>query len=139
MVCGRRSWGTESRGARCKLAAFTSGRTRYLLNAMLLTTGFDFPGIDCIVDYQSTKSVGLHVQKLGRGLRNVYARGFDLDTQDGRLAAIAAGPKPNCLILGLCWQRRTARPDRPDPRQVEARERRGRNQRRARQRVPELP
>ncbi|RQS39791.1 DEAD/DEAH box helicase [Burkholderia sp. Bp8990] len=82
-----------------KLVAFTSGRVRYLVNAMLLTTGFDFPGIDCIVDYQSTKSVGLHVQKLGRGLRNVLVPGHDLDTQEGRLAAIAGGPKPNCLIL----------------------------------------
>ena len=82
-----------------KIAAFKSGRVQYLVNAMLLTTGFDFPGIDCIVDYQSTKSVGLHVQKLGRGLRNVLAPGYELDTQEGRLAAINAGPKPNCLIL----------------------------------------
>jgi DNA repair protein RadD len=102
----RRGWeadlvhGAMSAGMRdSKLSAFASGRTKYLVNAMLLTTGYDFPGIDCILDYQSTKSVGLYYQKVGRGLRNVYARGMPLDTQDERLAAIAAGPKRNCLYL----------------------------------------
>lgn len=104
----RRGWSADlvhggmSGGVRdAKLDAFTSGKVSFLVNAMLLTTGFDFPSIDCIVDYQPTKSVGLHVQKLGRGLRNVLASGFDLDTQGGRLAAIAAGPKRNCLVLDM--------------------------------------
>lgn len=78
---------------------FSSGRIRFLFNAMLLTTGYDFPGIDCIVMLRPTKSTGLYVQIMGRGLRNVYATGYDLTTIDGRLAAIANGPKPNCLVL----------------------------------------
>ncbi len=78
---------------------FSSGRTRFLFNAMLLTTGYDFPGIDCLVMLRPTKSTGLYVQIMGRGLRNVYATGFDLSTTDGRLTAIANGPKPNCLVL----------------------------------------
>lgn len=78
---------------------FSSGRTRFLFNAMLLTTGYDFPGIDCLVMLRPTKSTGLYVQIMGRGLRNVYAPGFDLGTTDGRLTAIANGPKPNCLVL----------------------------------------
>lgn len=53
-----------------KINAFKSGKTRYLFNAMLLTTGFDFPSIDCIVLLRPTKSTGLYVQTLGRGLRN---------------------------------------------------------------------
>lgn len=78
---------------------FEKGRFRFLLNAMLLTIGYDYPGIDCIVDYQPTKSAGLHIQKRGRGFRNVYAPHHDLDTREGRLAAIAAGPKPDTLVL----------------------------------------
>lgn len=81
------------------LEAFEKKRFRFLLNAMLLTIGYDYPGIDCIVDYQSTMSVGLHIQKRGRGFRNVYAPGYDMDTREGRLAAIAAGPKPDTLVL----------------------------------------
>lgn len=52
-----------------KIAAFKSGRIRFLFNAMLLTTGFDFPSIDCIVMLRPTKSTGLYVQIMGRGLR----------------------------------------------------------------------
>lgn len=52
-----------------KIAAFVSGRTRILFNAMLLTTGFDAPHIDCIVMLRPTKSTGLYVQIMGRGLR----------------------------------------------------------------------
>jgi DNA repair protein RadD len=81
------------------LEAFEKKKFRFLLNAMLLTIGYDHPGIDCIVDYQSTMSVGLHLQKRGRGFRNVYAPHHDLDTREGRLAAIAAGPKSYTLVL----------------------------------------
>ena len=48
---------------------FKSGKIQALTNAMVLTTGFDSPGIDMICDLQPTQSVGLHVQKIGRGLR----------------------------------------------------------------------
>ena len=52
-----------------RISAFKSGRTRILFNAMLLTTGFDYPEIDCIALMRPTKSTGLYVQMLGRGLR----------------------------------------------------------------------
>lgn len=52
-----------------KIKAFKEGRTRILFNAMLLTTGFDAPHIDCIVMLRPTKSTGLYVQIMGRGLR----------------------------------------------------------------------
>jgi DNA repair protein RadD len=52
-----------------KIKAFKDGRTRILFNAMLLTTGFDAPHIDCIVMLRPTKSTGLYVQIMGRGLR----------------------------------------------------------------------
>lgn len=82
-----------------KIAAFKAGATRALVNKDILTTGFDYPAIDCIVMLRPTNSSGLWVQMLGRGTRPVYAGDFDLLTQDGRLASIAAGPKENCLVL----------------------------------------
>lgn len=73
---------------------------RALVNMGVLTTGFDFPGIDMLVLMRPTKSNSLHVQILGRGTRPVFAPGFDLTTIAGRLSAIAAGSKPNgCLVL----------------------------------------
>ena len=44
-------------------------------------------------------SPGLWVQILGRGTRPHYAPGYDLSTAEGRLAAIAASCKPNCMVL----------------------------------------
>lgn len=51
------------------IKAFKDGKTRLLFNAMLLTTGFDYPSIDCLVMLRPTKSTGLYVQIMGRGLR----------------------------------------------------------------------
>lgn len=48
---------------------FKQGRLRALVNNNILTTGFDFPGIDCIVMLRPTASPGLWVQMLGRGTR----------------------------------------------------------------------
>jgi DNA repair protein RadD len=82
------------------LAAYRGGKLRALVNVGILTTGFDHPHLDCIVLLRPTQSPGLHVQICGRGTRPVYGDGFDLQTQTGRLAAIAAGPKPKgCLVL----------------------------------------
>jgi len=82
------------------LAAFRSGKLRALVNVGILTTGFDHPELDCIVLLRPTQSPGLHVQICGRGTRPVYAPGYDLTNKEGRLAAIAAGPKSRgCLVL----------------------------------------
>lgn len=82
-----------------RIADFKAGKYRALVNKNILTTGFDHPLIDCIVILRPTKSPGLWVQILGRGTRPVFAPGFDITTQAGRLAAIAAGPKQDCLVL----------------------------------------
>lgn len=81
------------------LAMFKSGEIRALVNADILTTGFDFPALDCIILLRPTSSPELHVQILGRGTRPLFAPGFDLDTTEGRQAAIAASAKQNCLVL----------------------------------------
>lgn len=81
------------------LLAHKQGRYRAVVNNNILTTGYDFPGIDLIVVLRPTASPVLWVQMLGRGTRPVYADGYDLMTVEGRLAAIEAGPKQNCLVL----------------------------------------
>lgn len=75
-LCQARGWsadyvtGDMAAGERdAKIQAFKDGRTRFLWNAMLLTTGFDAPHIDCILMLRPTKSTGLYVQIMGRGLR----------------------------------------------------------------------
>ena len=82
------------------IAAWKSGKLRAIANNGILTTGIDHPMLDFIVMLRPTKSSVLWVQMLGRGTRPVYAEGYDLTTRDGRLAAIAAGPKSRgCLCM----------------------------------------
>jgi len=52
-----------------RIEAFKRGEIQALVNNMKLTTGFDHPDIDLIVDLAPTMSPGLHVQKYGRGTR----------------------------------------------------------------------
>ncbi len=71
------------------LARFRAGDTKVLCNVNLFTEGFDVPEIEVIQLCRPTKSVALHLQMLGRGLR----------PKGGRKALILdhAG---NCLRLG---------------------------------------
>jgi DNA repair protein RadD len=82
------------------IAGFKSGKYRACVNNIVLLVGFDHREIDLIIDLQPTSSTGRHQQKYGRGLRIAPKAGMPLDTKEERLAAIAAGNKPNgCLIL----------------------------------------
>lgn len=84
------------------LAAFMTlggNGVRHCVNFGVLTTGFDFPALDCIVMLRPTQSPGLWVQMLGRGTRPWYADGFDLSTLEGRLLAIVNSLKQDCLVL----------------------------------------
>lgn len=65
-----------------RILDYQNGQYQALVNAKMLTTGFDHPAIDFIADLGPTMSPGLHVQKLGRGTRPSQA------TQ-----------KSNCLVL----------------------------------------
>jgi len=66
-----------------KLKRWESGETTLMVNCQILTTGYDRPDIDVIIDCAPTESLGKHIQKLGRGAR------------------IADG-KTNCLIIDAC-------------------------------------
>lgn len=48
---------------------FRSGVTQVLTNCTLASVGFDLPELDCVVFARPTKSLGLYLQMLGRGLR----------------------------------------------------------------------
>lgn len=76
-----------------RLAAFQRGEVPVVIGHGILTTGFDHPPIDLIIDLAPTASPGRHVQKNGRGTRpyncndpQQYIPGFDF-------------VKENCLVL----------------------------------------
>lgn len=91
-------------GERARLIAdFKAYRIRFLVNCGVLTTGFNHPGVDLLAMLRPTQSASLYVQICGRGTRALYVAGFNPNaegvTAEMRRAAIAAGPKPNCLVL----------------------------------------
>jgi superfamily II DNA or RNA helicase len=51
------------------LEDFKKGKFKILVNVSILTTGFDFPALDCVIMARSTKSRILYMQCLGRVLR----------------------------------------------------------------------
>lgn len=51
------------------LADFTAGRRRIVINVGVLTVGFDFPALTCIIMARITNSLRLYYQILGRGIR----------------------------------------------------------------------
>jgi DNA repair protein RadD len=99
---------TELRDAR--IDGFKAGYYQAVVNNGILTTGFDFPGIDLIGVLRPTHSASLWVQMLGRGTRPVYAPGFDLSGPQGRLEAIKQGPKQNTLVMDFAGNSRRLGP-----------------------------
>jgi DNA repair protein RadD len=81
------------------IANFKVGNVRCLVNNDVLTTGFDFPGIDLIGVLTGTKSPNKWVQLLGRGTRPIWLPGHDIHTFEGRQASIQESGKTNCLVL----------------------------------------
>lgn len=89
------------------LEEFEFGDLKTLCNVDLFDEGFDVPGVDCAILARVTMSLSKYLQMVGRSLRPVYANGFDLTTREGRLAAMAAGPKPHAIIIDPVrnWER----------------------------------
>lgn len=84
---------------RYRIAALTTGEIQVLVSCDLVSEGTDIPAVICAIGLRPTKSLGLNIQQYTRALRPIYADGYDLETREGRLAAIAAGPKPRAIIL----------------------------------------
>lgn len=83
------------------LERYKSGVTKCLVNVATMTTGVNIPAIDLVVFMRPTRSPVLYIQMLGRGLRPMYCYGggYDLETQNGRLQAIASSGKADCMLL----------------------------------------
>lgn len=65
MVSGETPQGERDRIIR----DFIAGRITCVTNCNVLSTGFDYPGIDAIIMARPTKSPGMFLQQAGRGLR----------------------------------------------------------------------
>ena len=61
--------GTPKKERDRRIAAFEASEYRAMCNVGILTTGWDFPALDCIVFLRSTKSPGLYLQSAVRGMR----------------------------------------------------------------------
>lgn len=63
-------YGEQNKAERAKVVEdFRAGKTRVLFNVRVLSTGFDYTGIDCIVLGISTASIALYYQIVGRATR----------------------------------------------------------------------
>ena len=51
------------------LKQFMNGEIKVVVNVGVLTTGFDFPALDCVIGARPTMSLGLYYQMIGRGVR----------------------------------------------------------------------
>jgi DNA repair protein RadD len=80
------------------LEGFKLGHYRGIVSDQILTTGFNSPWVDHIVMLYSTMVARKHVQVLGRGTRPYFVGDFDLETIEGRAAAIEMGGKHDCLV-----------------------------------------
>jgi DNA repair protein RadD len=56
------------------LRRFKAGELRAISNCQVLTTGFDYPGVDCVVLMRPSMSKGLVLQMIGRGARQAEAK-----------------------------------------------------------------
>ncbi|MEY9198706.1 DNA repair protein RadD [Sinorhizobium fredii] len=80
-----------------------AGRLWGCTNDNVLSVGTNIPCVDLVVDMAPTESTNRYVQRAGRGTRVIWPRGFDPESTDaeGRKAAIARGPKPNCRYMNF--------------------------------------
>ena len=86
------------------IGRFEIGKFQILSNSALLSTGWDAPKVDCLLNLAPTRSVGLFRQKVGRIGRVLPGVIDGIEDRDQRKAAIAASAKPDALILDLLWQ-----------------------------------
>lgn len=92
--------GTTPEGERKGLiTALGRGNLDVLASCDIISEGTDIPVVGAAILLRPTQSLSLYIQQGGRALRPVYAKGYDLSTKEGRLAAIAASDKKAAIIL----------------------------------------
>lgn len=90
---------TESGFRRHMLRQFKARQLLQIVAVDIISEGFDLPAMEVISLARKTASLAVYMQQFGRALRPMFAPGFDLDTQAGRLASIAASVKPKALVI----------------------------------------
>lgn len=78
-VCGE----TPKKERKRIIEEFKQGKIRVLFNVFVLSVGFDYTGIDCIILASSTASIARYYQTVGRGVR------INPDKKD-------------CLVIDMC-------------------------------------
>jgi DNA repair protein RadD len=81
------------------LKDFDSGAIDGLCSCDLIGEGTDVPRARVAIKLAPTKVLQKHIQNDGRVSRPMYAAGFDLNTREGRLQAIAEGVKPYSIVI----------------------------------------
>lgn len=84
---------------RLRVSEFKRGTYQVLVNAMILTEGFDHPPISCVIVGRPTKSRPLFIQMAGRGLRPVP--GIPVEEQDCILITVADATTDLCTVADL--------------------------------------
>nr|WP_246391151.1 helicase-related protein [Limimaricola variabilis] len=74
-------------------------KTRQLVVIDCASEGFDLPELECATLLRPSASLTLVLQQIARAIRPVYAKGFDLETREGRHAAIQASGKTHAKII----------------------------------------
>jgi DNA repair protein RadD len=80
---------------------FRSGKTRVMFNVRVLSTGFDYTGIDCIVLGISTASIALYYQIIGRATR------IDPDKKDALIIDLAGNVARFGRVEDITFERGT--------------------------------
>lgn len=102
-ICGDKRLCSDARRHEV-MTSFTTDPegVQIVCNVGVLTTGWDFPGLEHIVMARPTKSLPLYTQILGRGTRPLPGVvDFAGSTPDSRRAAIAASAKPTFKVTDL--------------------------------------
>lgn len=81
------------------LKGLTTGDVQIVTSCDIISEGTDIPVIGAVILLRPTASLALYLQQVGRGLRPVYADGFDLSTVEGRIAAMKESGKSEAIVL----------------------------------------
>lgn len=90
---------TDPNVRRNTIEALEFGRLDLIVVVDIVSEGFDLPAVRVGIMGRATASYIIYAQQWGRLLRPIYAPGYDLNTREGRLAAIAASNKPWALLI----------------------------------------
>lgn len=120
---------TDPRIRRQTLQQFERRQIMVIVAVDIVGEGTDLPACESITEARPTQSLAVWMQHWGRGMRPMYASGYNLSVRSGRRAAIAAGPKPYAIFIdhtGGFVNPALGPPDRPRIWSLDRRDRRSR-------------